>query len=319
MKNINCVYTESTAGRRRALSKTSALLNEIDTGVASTKASPGNEGILQDANNFGLVDVPIMDDALVEPTDNACNPLIDLTSQVSFGQPLAFEGLFGFDDYTFGLSDTSVASNNKMNYQVASWCSWTSNDIDLSVVAQNSLMKANSHLLVDFQKERPHAQHSADMIIQSLRSLPTMMLRRETFPWFVHPQSHLLAKPSRAALPEAISTCMSIAQMFASRTSETTHFLWRSIQVECRHFITEVCISPTLFLITTDSRKMYNMSKFELLAALQACMIYFIMFIVDYSRDKEANSPELVQALRVSLRLLFSPQELTVQGSLFFI
>jgi hypothetical protein len=238
MKNIDCVYGESTAGRRRALSKTSAALDKMDASVSSTKASPADGGILQDAN-FGLVDVSIMDNAPPEPISTACTPA-DLTTHISFDQPLAFQGLLGFDDYTFGISEVSMAPYSKMNHQVASWCSWTNQDIDLSVVAQNSLVKANLHLLVDLQREHPHAQHSADLIIQSLRSLPTMMLRRETFPWFIHPHSHLLARPPRTTLPEALSTCMSIAQMFASRTSETTHFLWRTIRVECRHFIAEV-------------------------------------------------------------------------------
>ena len=66
-----------------------------------------------------------------------------------------------------------------------------------------------------------------------------MMLRRETFPWFIHPQSQLLSEPARTALPEALSTCMSIAQMFALRTSETMRFLWRAIKTEYRRLLSE--------------------------------------------------------------------------------
>lgn len=44
---------------------------------------------------------------------------------------------------------------------------------------------------------------------------------------------------------------------------------------------------------------MYYMSKFELLAAMQACMIYVIMYIIDYSPEDEGNARELHVALHV--------------------
>ncbi|KAF2099004.1 hypothetical protein NA57DRAFT_76240 [Rhizodiscina lignyota] len=144
-------------------------------------------------------------------------------------------------------------------------------------------MELDSNLLVIQQTERPHAQHNADLIIQSLRSFPTMMLRRETFPWFIHPHSHLLSKSEGAALPEALSTCMGIAQMFASRTSETKPFLWSTIKAEYRRFANEE----------------HRMSTFELLAAVQACTIYLIMCIVDQSPESGETSLDLLSALHI--------------------
>jgi hypothetical protein len=47
-------------------------------------------------------------------------------------------------------------------------------------------------------------------------------------------------------------------------------------------------------------KKMYHMSKFELLAAMQACMIYLIMYIIDYSPEDEGNARELLLALHAS-------------------
>lgn len=47
-------------------------------------------------------------------------------------------------------------------------------------------------------------------------------------------------------------------------------------------------------------KKLYYMSKFELLAAMQACMIYLIMYIIDYSPGDEENGRELLLALHVS-------------------
>ena len=45
---------------------------------------------------------------------------------------------------------------------------------------------------------------------------------------------------------------------------------------------------------------MYLMSKLELLAAMQACMIYLIMYIIDFSAEDELNARELLLALSVS-------------------
>ena len=45
---------------------------------------------------------------------------------------------------------------------------------------------------------------------------------------------------------------------------------------------------------------MYHMSKFELLAAMQACMIYLIMYIIDYSPEDEESAWELLAALHAS-------------------
>ena len=46
---------------------------------------------------------------------------------------------------------------------------------------------------------------------------------------------------------------------------------------------------------------MHNMSTFDLLAAMQACMIYLVIFIIDYKPGDEENAGELLLALNVSL------------------
>lgn len=42
------------------------------------------------------------------------------------------------------------------------------------------------------------------------------------------------------------------------------------------------------------------MSKFELLAAMQACMIYLTMYVIDYSPEDEGNARDLLLALHAS-------------------
>ena len=46
---------------------------------------------------------------------------------------------------------------------------------------------------------------------------------------------------------------------------------------------------------------MHTMSKFELLAAAQACMIYLIMCVVDYEVENEGSGMELLLTLHVSI------------------
>lgn len=43
------------------------------------------------------------------------------------------------------------------------------------------------------------------------------------------------------------------------------------------------------------------MSKFDMLAGVQACMIYLIMCIIDETSEKENHSQELLLAIHVSL------------------
>lgn len=69
-------------------------------------------------------------------------------------------------------------------------------------------------------------QHASRLIMQMIYAYPQMMLRRQTFPPFIHPRWH------QKHLPEALGNCMSIAQLFAARTPETGPFLWKMIDAE---------------------------------------------------------------------------------------
>lgn len=90
--------------------------------------------------------------------------------------------------------------------------------------------------LTDRRLGVPVADHVANLVLHIIRSFPQMMLRRQTFPPFVHKYWH------RSALPEKLATCMSIAQLFESRTPETRPFLWRTVDAEERRMREEVSI-----------------------------------------------------------------------------
>lgn len=171
------------------------------------------------------------------------SPSLSLSMQKpSLDEPITFDELLSFDQYNPSQhrfsADVSLAPYDRSSKKSGSWCAWMRQGVSLSVATENPYSLAVLHA------ERPHAQHNADIVIKSLRSFPTMMLRRETFPWFIHPHSHLPSR-TRAALPEPLSACMSIAQMFASRTSETKHLLYRAIRAEYRRCTDKVRSLPT--------------------------------------------------------------------------
>ena len=118
--------------------------------------------------------------------------------------------------------------------------------VALSGLTETTLLPSRLNHAAICQPERPFAHHNANLIVQSLRAFPAMMLRRETFPWYIHQQCQMLAVSSPAALPEALSTCMSIAQMFALRTPETKPILWQTIRAQYRCWGNEVCNLCTL-------------------------------------------------------------------------
>lgn len=78
----------------------------------------------------------------------------------------------------------------------------------------------------------------ATMIIDMIRPYPQMMMRRETFPPFVHP--HLKADGENG-LPFPLKNCMSIAQMFFARNADTRSFVWSTIRSEMNDLVMNVC------------------------------------------------------------------------------
>lgn len=98
----------------------------------------------------------------------------------------------------------------------------------------------NPPILARLRMSDPVSQHNTTLVIQALRAFPRMMLRRQTFPPFIHPHWHRPSTATKIALPEPLANCMSVAHIFASLTSETKPFLWRTIRAEQRRFIDEV-------------------------------------------------------------------------------
>ena len=196
-------------------------------------ASPANEGILPSGDFVSEDDLGV-NDAQLELISGDKHQSMDII----------FDELFAFEDDTLGQrqcsTDVSLSLHQNLDQEAGSWCTWMRGDVSLAVLTESSMVKSYSNILAVCPLDRPHAQHNADLILQSLRSFPTMMIRRETFPWFIHSHSQLLSKSTGAALPEALTNCMSIAQLFVSRTSETKYFFRQIIGAEQRRFNSEV-------------------------------------------------------------------------------
>lgn len=135
--------------------------------------------------------------------------------------------------------------------------------------ANKSAPFQDARFLSRLRASEPLTKQTKGLVMDALCAIPEQMLRRATFPPFIHPHSH------RSTLPESLTICTKIAQMFTTRTAETSPFIWRTILSEQRRTIS-----------TLDS-----MSKPELLAAIQAGMVYLIMRVVDGSGTSPSTSP----------------------------
>ncbi|KIV78005.1 hypothetical protein PV11_09773 [Exophiala sideris] len=286
-KGIDCTYDISALTTRRGT-----------TSRRASRSSPTHSSFHLDDSTWSTLDLTFTNDTTTgdfQPrfTSGDGSLSFDTAPQrPALDEFLAIDGLLAFDETVPtqqpNLTEVTIAPYESLDVQSQSWCGWMRRGVALLGLTENTLLPSKQNHAAICQPERPFAHYNANLVIQALRSFPAMMLRRETFPWYIHQQSQMLSVSSPAALPEALSNCMSIAQMFALRTPETKPFLWQTIRAQYRRWRDE----------------MYQMSQYELLAAAQACMIYLIMCIIDPSPGSEENSPGLLLTIH-DMYLLF--------------
>ncbi|CAG9948022.1 unnamed protein product, partial [Clonostachys rosea f. rosea IK726] len=138
-----------------------------------------------------------------------------------------------------------------------------------------------SELLCCIPMKDPISNFTANIVMQMLCAFPQMMLRRETFPPFIHGHWHCTESGSVAPLPKPLVSCMGLAQVFASYNVDTRPFLWEKIREE-------QCSSA-------DKAYRRQFSKHDHLAAIQALLIYIMMRVVDCSKtDLDLNLELLI-------------------------
>ncbi|KAJ5765397.1 hypothetical protein N7520_004956 [Penicillium odoratum] len=259
-RGIECVY-EQRPGRRQLPKQNGAdetpLMETRTPTSVSTNLDDGNTVSLmanldQLADNMiwdgqsNSTDFLLMDSSLAVPrTTQASAPIVANTP-----------------DFTFGLQSWGMDPPELLTA--------------LSAPPKVSPL-ADAGFLTRLPIDDPIAQRHATHLIQILRAFPQMMIRRAVFPPFIHPNWHRGDEPEvRKTLPEPIGNCMSIAQMFASRTPDTRAFVWNAIRTEQRRLM--------------DQSESFGPD--DLLASIQCYIIYIIMRVVDdaaYHSERDLN------------------------------
>ena len=112
---------------------------------------------------------------------------------------------------------------------VGLWSKWTTKDENFPVhTFSNELaLQSTPEQMRRVRFSNPITQNNANHIIRILECMPYMMLRRETFPAFIHSY-----KGVQNSLPEPLLTCMDISQLFTSRRKSNNSLIWRTCQAE---------------------------------------------------------------------------------------
>jgi hypothetical protein len=157
-------------------------------------------------------------------------------------------------DWTFdgaGLSPGPILQDNFQAPFEMTKSSRQLSPFDLPACIPSSVSnRGTSRSLAPRAMAKTGAEMSALFMKRILGSYPTMMLRKETFPPFVHPLS---GPEDGGILPEALVNCMSIAQMFVTRTKETTKLVWRTVRMEQERLWLEVRHRSSFFkFVFTD-------------------------------------------------------------------
>lgn len=116
------------------------------------------------------------------------------------------------------ISDLHVHADERETFDVS--------ETVMSLTGERARLKTEQFMyLTRLGETDPIIGHDACLVIDALCAIPAQMTRRETFPCFIHP--HWGRK-----LPESLTICMHLAQMYTSRSMEIRPFIWRSILAE---------------------------------------------------------------------------------------
>lgn len=155
------------------------------------------------------------------------------------------------DALTYLPRTRSIASSRTTNYDndmAMSWPIWiTPNDQFQSSLSLYTPTFPTSRPMALRKMSNQVAENSANYIIRALRSFPQRMLRRATFPPFIHRPWPTDSDGFVIDEHEPVANCMSIAQMFTSRTPQNSAFVWRTIRAEQQRLVDKVFTCIDLF------------------------------------------------------------------------
>ncbi|KAJ5174778.1 uncharacterized protein N7482_000655 [Penicillium canariense] len=227
-RGIECIY-EQRPGRRQLPKQDGAdeaapMDTRTPTDSVGTNLDDGNAVSLM-ANFDQLANNMIWDGQSNSTDFLLMDPSLAVlkTTQVSAPTVTTAPMVAATPDFTFGLQSWGIDTPELL--------------AALSAPPKVSPL-ADARSLTRLPIDDPIAQRHATHLIQILRAFPQMMVRRAVFPPFIHPNWHRGDGPEvRKTLPEPIGNCMSIAQMFASRTPDTRAFVWNAIRTEQRRLM----------------------------------------------------------------------------------
>jgi hypothetical protein len=87
---------------------------------------------------------------------------------------------------------------------------------------------------------RSGARNTTMLMTHILNSYPTMMRDHGSLPPFIHPHSLANVQDHNGKSFEALTTCMSIMQMFGSKMHGSRKLAWRNVRLECERISGEV-------------------------------------------------------------------------------
>ncbi|EHK20645.1 uncharacterized protein TRIVIDRAFT_69347 [Trichoderma virens Gv29-8] len=149
--------------------------------------------------------------------------------------------------------------------------------VPLTAYRSDLLDSSSSMALENIHPGSLSSNFAVDQLTHAIHAFPQMMMRRQTFPPFIHAHWHM------PEMPETLANCMSIAQIYATRTPETRPFLWRMIGAELQRFQGEA-----------QSASVYSLQHF-----LQAIMQFIIMAITDQDTIALSWAPKLIQTFHI--------------------
>ncbi|PLB50990.1 hypothetical protein P170DRAFT_436070 [Aspergillus steynii IBT 23096] len=123
------------------------------------------------------------------------------------------------------------------------------------------------------------AQRVSQIILQTLKSYPLMMMRQKTPPPFLHP-SLLATSATDGAADDTTESlepwhnCMSLVYMANSKIKGSRRLFWRNVQAECERFC----------------QRHFELDRWELLATMQALAIYVIMRIDETPEENQQEA-----------------------------
>jgi hypothetical protein len=98
-----------------------------------------------------------------------------------------------------------------------------------------------SRSLVPRPAREPGQQKIADLVFQTLKSYPLMIMRHNTLPPFIHPCSMLFHDDNDNM--ETLADCLSLMHMLGSKISGSRKLFWKNVRWECERMREQVSAS----------------------------------------------------------------------------